>query len=105
MFLLAATYGAYKFYCHVTRWKLDIGAGSNPLDVNRQTDGSLDDFIKRFEVGEITVSGSTVSLSGIHRFTLKFWHTIRHTYRKVGGSIDTVDTIQLLLKISKSQAR
>ena len=45
---------------------VDIGAGSNPLDVNRQTDdGSLIRFYQAgSEEGEITVSGSTVSLSG-----------------------------------------
>jgi len=73
---------------------VDIGAGVNPLDVNRQTnDGSLIRFYQAgSEEGEITVSGSTVSLSGFQGSHESSGIPSDTPVGTVVSTIDTVDT-------------
>tara|TARA_Y100001972_G_scaffold45786_1_gene56483 strand:- start:34 stop:1104 length:1071 start_codon:yes stop_codon:yes gene_type:complete len=85
---------------------IDIGAGTNPLDVNRQTnDGSLIRFYQAgSEEGEITVSGSTVSLSGFQGSHESSGIPSDTPIGTVVSTIDTVDTKTIIAKDgSKSQ--
>jgi len=85
---------------------IDIGAGVNPLDVNRQTnDGSLIRFYQASsEEGEITVSGSTVSLSGFQGSHESSGIPSDTPIGTVVSTIDTVDTKTIIAKDgSKSQ--
>jgi len=85
---------------------VDIGAGVNPLDVNRQTnDGSLIRFYQAgSEEGEITVSGSTVSLSGFQGSHESSGIPSDTPIGTVVSTIDTVDTKTIIAKDgSKSQ--
>ena len=85
---------------------VDIGAGSNPLDVNRQTnDGSLIRFYQAgSEEGEITVSGSTVSLSGFQGSHESSGISSNTPVGTVVSTIDTIDTKTIIAEEgSKSQ--
>ena len=85
---------------------VDIGAGSNPLDVNRQTnDGSLIRFYQAgSEEGEITVSGSTVSLSGFQGSHESSGISSNTPVGTVVSTIDTIDTKTIIAEDgSKSQ--
>jgi hypothetical protein len=85
---------------------VDIGAGSNPLDVNRQSnDGSLIRFYQAgSEEGEITVSGSTVSLSGFQGSHESSGIPSDTPVGTVVSTIDTIDTKTIIAENgSKSQ--
>jgi hypothetical protein len=85
---------------------VDIGAGSNPLDVNRQSnDGSLIRFYQAgSEEGEITVSGSTVSLSGFQGSHESSGIPSDTPVETVVSTIDTIDTKTIIAENgSKSQ--
>ena len=85
---------------------IDIGAGVNPLDVNRQTnDGSLIRFYQAgTEEGEIAVSGNTVSLSGFQGSHESSGIPSDTPIGTVVSTIDTIDTKTIIAEDgSKSQ--
>ena len=85
---------------------VDIGSDANPLDVNRQgNDGSLIRFYQAgSEEGEITVSGSTVSLSGFQGSHESSGIPSDTPIGTVVSTIDTIDTKTIIAEDgSKSQ--